>query len=325
MPKVQNANHGLPQSSSSSESRGLLVYGKIQSALCRSPAPSLPHQIHRRSQPCEHEEDFQSAQQHACNLHQQRSGAGRRPGQSDGQTHRAQRGRELKHAAGQRRPLRDTKQQRARCKQQQIQRHKARRGAQRGGVHRQPALRAGDGWCAHLVLRGDARTQLRKRRLQRDERPRELDAARRRARAAADEHHQNHDANRRLRPILVAHGRVARSRERGDDVKQRLTQPLAQAHIQSRHQHQRRDGHKDGQQNTEKAKLAAPEGVPPFPPDEEQQDGEVGRAHQHEEDGDALDGDAVIRADALRLIGEAAGRERAHRVQHRVKRRHPAQ
>lgn len=83
-----------------------------------SPAPPLPHQKHRRPQPREHEEDFQPAQQHARDLHQQRGGAGRRPGQADGQAHRAQRGRELEYAACQRRALSDAQQQRARRKQQ---------------------------------------------------------------------------------------------------------------------------------------------------------------------------------------------------------------
>ena len=86
---------------------------------------------------------------------------------------------------------------------------------------------------------------------------------------AADEHHQNHDTSSRLRPALIAYGRVARGRERGDDVEQRLTKPLAEGHIQPCHQNQRRDGHKDRLQNAEEAKLAAPEGIPPFPPDEE--------------------------------------------------------
>ena len=76
-----------------------------------SPAPSLPQQKRRRSQPREHEEDLQPAQQHARDLHQQRGGAGRRPGQPDGQAYRAQRGRELEHAACQRRALRDAQQQ----------------------------------------------------------------------------------------------------------------------------------------------------------------------------------------------------------------------
>ena len=78
------------------------------------------------------------------------------------------------------------------------------------------------------------------------------------------------------------------------------------------------------QQQKQEAHLTDLQRLPPLAPEQKQQHRKVGRANEHQHNGDNFNGQAVILADAAEFGGKAAGGQAAHGVAQAVEQRHSA-